>query len=532
MPSMPWPPAPYDAALQQFEIWDGLYTGVTATPGVSPAATHVHKGIPHTGGMVGAFNRTVFGRPVVPGENRTDVHIPIAGDLAQLSSELLFAEAPKILLPDWETTNKAAQERLELIVGSDEGHAELLRSGEYAAAHGGTYLAVAWDAEVRDHVWFRSYRADCAIPEFRYGMLFAVTVWTEYAVKDKTYRLLERHRPGYIVYSLWRGSEKEKGEQVPVDEIPETAHYAGISPKIDAARLPEAATLDIITPTGVEWLTCEYYPNMLPNPAWDRAGTLANLGRSDYYGIEELFGTADFLWSSLIRDFVNGQGRLIVPESYLNTNGPGSGAEFDLFRQVYAAHGGLDKGTGASQIEQVQFALRVEEHVSGIEAVKRQIAQSAGYSVSHFGIHDRITKTATEVTDDKADSERTRDKKALYVRPALSRLARTALAIDGLLFPGKGGEKIDGLPEVQFADVSQIDPEKNARTIGLLDAARAIATRTKVRMAHPDWDETQIGDEVTDIEREQGIAPDPATFTGDDKPPAPVPTEDEEDDEE
>lgn len=514
MPSTPWPPAPHDVALAQFETWDGLYSGIGRAPGVSAAATHVHNGVPHTGGLVGAVQRSVFGRPVVPGENRTDVHIPIAGDLAQLSSELLFAEAPKILLPDWETTNKQAQERLELIVASDEGHAELLRSGEYAAAHGGTYLAVAWDAEVRDHVWFRAYRADCAIPEFRYGMLFAVTVWTEYEVGDKVFRLLERHKPGSITYSLWKGSEKEKGEQVPVTDLPDTAHYADISPKIDAERLPEAAQLDIVTPTGVEWLTCEYYPNMLPNPMWDRAGTLANLGRSDYYGIEELFETADFLWSSLIRDFVNGQGRLVVPESYLTVSGPGKGAEFDMFRQVFAATGALDKGE-SKPIDQVQFAIRVEEHIKGIEAVKRQVAQSAGYSVSHFGIHDQITRTATEVTDDKADSERTRDKKALYVRPALSRLARTALAIDGLLFPGKGGATIDGLPEVVFADVSQVDPEKNARTIQMLDAARAIATATKVRMAHPDWAEKQIGDEVTDIEREQGIpAPDPTTFTG------------------
>lgn len=527
MPSMPWPPAPYDTALQQFEIWDGLYTGVTAAPGVSAAATHVHRGVPHTGGFVGAVSRGVFGRPVVPGENRTDVHIPIAGDLAQLSAGLLFGEAPKILLP--EGSDKASQERLELIVSSDEGHAELLRSGEYAAAHGGTYLAVAWDSSVRDHVWFRSYRADCAIPEFRYGILFAVTVWTEYVVKEKTFRLLERHSPGYITYQLWRGSAHEKGEQVPVTDLEETAHYATISPKIDAEKLPEAEQLDIITSTGVEWLTCEYYPNMLPNPIWDRSGTLANLGRSDYYGIEELFGTADFLWSSLIRDFVNGQGRLIVPESYLHTSGPGSGADFDMFRQVFAAHGGLDKGTGASQIEQVQFALRVDEHVKGIEAVKRQIAESAGYSVAHFGIHDQIARTATEVTDDKADSEATRDNKALYVRPALSRLARTALAIDGLLFPGKGGATIDGLPEVVFADVSQVDPEKTARTTQMLDAARAISTVTKVRANHPDWDETAIGDEVKRIKAEQGLAPDPATFTGDDKPPAPVSTEDEED---
>lgn len=514
MSSQPWPPAPYDVALEQFATWDALYTGQsTSLVGASPAATHVHNGVPHRGGLVGAMSSGIFGRPVT-GELRTDVHIPIPGDLAQLSSELLFSEAPSITLPEADT-NKAAQDRLELIVASDEGHAELLRSGEYAAAHGGVYLAVVWDSSVRDHVWMRAYRADCAIPEWRYGNLAAVTLWTEYQVKDRVYRLLERHSPGRITYSLWKGGENEKGDQVPVTDLPQTAHYADISPKLDATRLPEGGTdMDVSVPTGVDWLTVEYYPNMLPNPTWDRSGELANLGRSDYYGIEDQFAIADFFWSSLVNDFINGQGRLIVPESYLTLKGPGAGAEFDRFRQVFAAHGGLDKGD--KPLDQVQFAIRIEEHIAGIEAVKRQVAQSAGYSVSHFGIHDSIARTATEVADDRSDSERTRDKKALYVRPALSRLARTALAVDGLLFPGKGGKTFDVLPNVEFADVSQVDPEKTARTTQMLGAVNAISTYMKVRDQRPGWTEAEVAVEVDRIMLERGTpAPDPATFTGD-----------------
>lgn len=503
MASSPWPPAPFDVALTQFEEYDAWYSGDTdriSTASASAAATHVHNGAPYAGGLVGAVTSRVWGRPVA-GEARTQVHIPIAGDLAQLSADLLFAESPTIRLDDYKKTNKAAQDRLDLIIGSDEGHAELLRSGEYSAAHGGTFLAIVWDSEVADHVWFRAYRADCAIPEFRHGRLSGVTLWTEYVVKDKTFRLLERHVPGRITYSLWKGGTSEKGEQVPVTDLPETAHYAHIKPRLDNLTLPEAAELDVNIPTGVPWLTVEYYPNMLPNPAWDRQGVLANLGRSDYFLLEPMFDAGDFIWTSLMRDFVNGAGRLIVPESFLKLSGPGQGAQFDMFRQVFTPTGQLDRGEGA-KIDLVQFALRVDDHIAGIEAVKAQIAQSAGYSLSHFGIHDGGgAKTATEVVDDRTDSERTRDKKALYVRPALSRLARTALAIDGLLFKGKGGAMIADLPAVEFADVSQIDPEKRARTVQLLDAARAISTATKVAMVHEDWDDDQVQAEVLLIEQ-------------------------------
>ncbi|MEB0276891.1 hypothetical protein, partial [Cryobacterium sp. 5B3] len=75
--------------------------------------------------------------------------------------------------------------------------------------------------------------------------------------------------------------------------------------------------------------------------------------------------------------------------------------------------------------------------------------------------------------------------KDLYVRPALYRLDRTALAIDAIVFPGMGGMLIEDLHEVEFAEVSQVDPEARARTIQLLDAALAISVRAKVATAQP-----------------------------------------------
>jgi hypothetical protein len=512
-----FPPAPYDEAFRQLAIYDAWYANnMDAVLEVSGNPTHIHSGVPHTGGLQGRVSSGIFGTPT--GQNRSALSIPVAGDLAQLSADLLFAESPKVILPDAVDTSKkkatperkAAQERLELIVSSDAAHAELLRSGEYSAAHGGAYLAIVWDPAFRDHVWFRATRADCVIPDWRYGELAAATLWTDYAKEDDTYRLFERHTVGSITYSLHRGTSTTKGTQVPLDTLEETKHYLKLIDASDADILPEAATLDVVVRTGVPWLTVEYFPNMLPNPIWDKKGALANLGRSDFFGLESLFTRINALWSSLMLDFDNGMGRLTVPESYLKLNGRGQGAAFDYGRSVYSPVGGLvDDGKGGT-ITISQFQIRVTEHLDAIDALKREIATKAGYSPSHMGLKAEAgTKTATEVNDDKSDSRRTRDKKAIYVRPALARLARTGLAIDALVFPGKGGQLILELPSITFAPVSQVDPLVRAQTVQAIDTARSMSTARRVAYVQPELDAEEAADEVAAINLEYGINSEP-----------------------
>jgi len=168
----------------------------------------------------------------------------------------------------------------------------------------------------------------------------------------------------------------------------------------------------------------------------------------------------------------------------------------------------------------VQFAIRVEEHMAVIEGLKKEIASALGYSEAHLGL-DAVTgtRTATEIDADLSDSERTRDKKALHAKGALARWSMAALEIDKAVFGGPGLGDMTALPAVEFAPVSQADPEKLARTAQLLDAARAASRKEIVRSIHPDWDEDEIDTEVELIKQEMGTpAPDPATFTGDPAP--------------
>lgn len=537
-----WPPAPWDTAFARFRELDAWWAGNAAilseiysgATGAASTPTHTVAGRKYRGGVLGSLSKMFLGQPIVEDEKRMRMHLPLAADLCTLSADLLFGEAPQILFrkPDDVPLQKGdtrasrkrwvhpAQTRLDDITGADEAHAELLLAGEYAAALGGSYLAVAWDADVHDHVFPKAYAADTAIPTFRHGRLAGVKLWTEYHDGNEVYRLIEEHKPGSIEYTLYRGTERTLGVPVQIDTREETAHYARMRTAADLdvreGELPETVAIG----TGTKRLAVTYLKNASPVRDWRKLGELASLGRSDLDGVQDVLDKVDFTWSSLMRDVENGQGRLVVPEEMLDLSGkPGEGANFDTYRQVFTPVGAtLSKAADSgSAMGIVQFAIRVEEHLAVIEGLKKELASALGYSEAHLGL-DSVsgTRTATEIDADLSDSERTRDKKALYAKGALARWSLAALEIDKTVFGGDDLGDMTRMPAVEFAPVSQADPEKLARTAQLLDAARAASRKEIVRSIHPDWDEDDIDAEVELIMQEIGVpAPEPAAFTGD-----------------
>lgn len=528
-----WPPAPYDVAFARFRELDAWVSGNASVlaeiySGQRQAAnTHRVNGRAYKGGVLGNLSKWFLGQPVIADEKRMRMHVPLAPDLCTLSADLLFGEAPQVLFRKPDDTKPAegekwthpAQPRLDMLTGSDEAHAEFLLGGEYSAALGGSFLAVAWDKDVADHVFPKAYAADTAIPEFRHGRLVGVKLWSEYRDGNEVYRLVEEHKPGSIEYTLHRGTDDTLGSPVQIDTRPETAHYAQLRTvadmQVQEGMLPESVKIG----TGTSRLAVSYLKNASPVWDWRKMGDLAYLGRSDLDGIQDQLDKVDFLWTSLMRDFENGQGRLIVPEDLLDLSGkPGEGANFDAYRQVFTPVSGTlgSAKDGSGPMTLVQFAIRVQDHLDGIEAVKKEIASRLGYSEAHLGLDGaKGLKTATEIDADLSDSERTRDKKALHAKGALSRWAMAALEIDHTVFGGTDLGDMTRMPVVEFAPVSQADPEKLARTAQLLDAARAASRKEIVRSIHPNWDEDDIDAEVSLIQTEIGSpAPDPGTFTG------------------
>lgn len=517
-PNTAWPPAPWDTAYNQYRENEAWYLGDTDElekiyRREQQEATHVHRGTPMRGGVVGAASRMFWGRPVPANQSRTRLHIPAPADLATMASDSVFAVSPEVQLPKAKTEGKSAsqlstdpskqQQRLDLIANSDAAHAMYNTMGELKSVFGAAVITSVWDLEVADHVWLDSYAVDVVIPEFRHGKLISCIMWTEYRKDSIVWRHLEHHTPGRMEHVLYQGTDTNIGRPVPLTERPETTYLASL---VDA----DSAIL-----TGIDRLTCSFNENM-PTRAWRKKGALAHAGRSDFAGILPLFDALDETWSSWMRDLKLAGGKVLVPQALLDVSGPGRGASFDVGQELFA---GVDipGEVGKLTIDKVQFAIRVEEHEKTARAIWREIFRASGQSSRSVDeeLGGQVTATG-ELLRDKRE-EITRDKKTLYDKRAIAEQASVALELDGILFPSKGGGRFD-LPSVVFADLSQIDPEQNARTVQLLDAAGAASTWRKVELANPDYDEDMVKVEYDRLMTERGqAAPNPEDI---DKPPA------------
>jgi A118 family predicted phage portal protein len=327
-------------------------------------------------------------------------------------------------------------------------------------------------------------------------MLAAATVWRELEPlhnSTEVWRLLERHEPGSIEYGLYRGDADTLGMLMALDDHPETQELVG--------RVNEHSIVE----TGIDRLLIVYMPNVGPNRQWDHVPDAKPFGRSDFAGIEPLMGSLDEAWTSWLRDLRLGKARLVVPQSMLETDGPGTGGMFDLDREVLLELNMLDDGAGAAAIKDVQFAIRVEEHERTCNALRGQILSSAGYSAQSFGDEGNVAVTATEVAAREKQSLTTRGLKLLYQRPALLEILTTMLWVDAVNCGAKG---VDPTVELtaSWPQAVQPDPEATARTLSFLETAGAISTWMKVKTLHPEWDDEDVAEEVARIRDDRAAA--------------------------
>lgn len=479
-----WPPPAWAKHYAEMRIDDAWYSGDSARL----ARIYSHHPRP-------SERRRLWGRRSEqhrPGRREHRLHIPLPGDIARTSADLLFADMPRIVVED-----TATQARLETLL--DEGHVQetLLGAAEQAAALSGVFLRVMWDRTLADRPLLTVMQPDAAMPEFRFGMLRAVNFWRELegSTEHTVWRHIERHESGRIVHALYEGTRDNVGRAVPLTEHPDTLELVD---GLDADGVSIA--------TGIRDLTAAYIPNMLPN----RLNRSSPLGRSDYQGLYDLFDALDEVWSSWMRDIRLARARLIVPDGYLRDHGPGNGASFDDDREVW--HSLKMPPNEGAPITINQFEIRVAEHQATAEATMRQAVQTAGYNAQQFGLEGRgEAVTATEVDSRDARSMVTRKKKAGYARHAVADQLHVMLQLDAIVF----GQKIKpARPRVEFGDGVAPSEQQTATTLDLLSRAGAVSTATKVKHLHPDWDDTAVKVEVAAILAETGAgAPaDPGTF--------------------
>lgn len=504
-----WPPPQLEIPHADMDMWRAWYSGNTDhLAAVYGGPTNYRSNaIARTFFEVdqrragGGELRTFWGTQPSPGQEAAKLHVPIGADIAEMSANLLWSDVPQVTV-DVDSTDAATAASTQAQIGrylDDRGHAKMREASELTAGLSNVYLRVVWDTALRPRPWTDVIAPEAVVPTWRWGALAEAIVWRELPPltdQSKVWRLLEFHTPGTIEYGLYEGGVGVLGMRA--DTL--AAHP-------DTEYLEKRTDSQGRQSTGINRMLITHLPNVLPNRVWDGVPGTAPLGRSDFAGVEPLMDALDETWTSWMRDLRLGKARLIVPQSMLETEGAGSGGLFDLDKEVSVGLNLLGGETMKDSITEVQFLIRVDEHEQTSKALRLQILSSAGYSAQGFGEAGTIAATATEVVARKEESLTTRGTKILYQRPALLDHLTTMMMVDVRHCGAKG---VDPAAELtaSWPQAVQPDPEAVARTLSLLDTAGAISTFMKVKLRQPDWDDTEIVEEVRRIrDDKQALTP-------------------------
>lgn len=448
-----------------------------------------------------------------------EIHVPIAADIARTSADLVAGDTPHI---DWEDQQATAsedgapakkspvQETWDALAQRIGWANKLLEGVETGGAISGWYLKPAWDDRLGKRPLLTVVAADQALPTFLFGELLSVTFVTELAApaawlqrRESTavWRWLEHHEPGQIRHELWLGTSQRVGNLRPLTDHPMTAQFKSV---IDTTS---------IKPEGI---LVEFVPNDLPNPL----DTTVPCGRSDLQGLETLLDALDEAMASWMRDIELAKARILVSDEMLTPVGK-SGAgffsgvasalgkgnttpakAFDVDAKVFVPlNMPVEDGDGKpAPIQLIQPEIRFEAHERTVLQLIEQIISRAGYAPQTYGMHVEGQLSGTAMRRRENKSYRTRDRKRRYARPALEAIAMTLMRLNKVLNPDAPAP--DKPPTLVWREADQADPLEMAQVIELLARARAASREVRVRQAHPEWDDTQVHEEVARLAKE------------------------------
>ena len=431
-----------------------------------------------------ANNESFWGRQI-KNQGEIYVHVPIASDIAETSANFLFAESPIIRIPnkDKVPSIKASQNVLDKLRNETLLDSKLLEAAESAAAIGGVFIKVAWDSDLSEYPIPAIEQADKSIPEFKFGMLYAVTFWKVIEQDEsgsKVYRLLERYEKGSISYSLWLGTSDKLGKQIELKAHPDTEKQEKVIKTIDM-------------------LLAVYIPNMLPN----RLSRGSSLGRSDYSGIEGLMDSLDEVYTSWVKDIVLAQAKILIPEQFMRKHDGKMSYNIDKMLYVQLDIDPLTLGS-TQAITPQQFEIRAEQFETTSNNLLERIISSAGYSPQSFGLNIAgKAESGTALSMRERKSFATKGKKENYWYSALEKIIKMLMLV--YRFELNGSIDTDVEVNIEFNDGVTNNLSETAASVQLLNNAMAVSTDTKVRLVHPEWDEEQIETEVQRIIEENNI---------------------------
>ncbi|OQM47527.1 portal protein [Anoxybacillus sp. UARK-01] len=332
---------------------------------------------------------------------------------------------------------------------------------EYMFAYGGAVIK----PYVKDEkVMLSLVTADCFIPiSWHNDTILEGVFISEYIKGNKTYTHLEWHTWEGNVYvvrnELYESNGSDLGVRVPLSIL---AQLYGVQEE-----------------TRISGLKKSIFTYIKPNTA-NNIDTQSPLGISIYANALDTMKALDTAFDSFNREFRLGKKRIVVPAHMVKTVvNPQTGEMyryFDSSDETYEAFnsGNMDK----DEIKDISVELRVEEHISAINALLNLFAMQTGFSTGTFSFDGQAVKTATEVVSENSKTFKNKKSHEIIIEEGIKEIIDSIIAVAQLygLYNGPNEYEVsvafdDSIVEDQGAEINkQIQLVSN----GLTSKKRAI----------------------------------------------------------
>lgn len=216
-----------------------------------------------------------------------------------------------------------------------------------------------------------------------------------------------------------------------------------------------------------------------PNTA-NNIDTQSSLGISIYANALDTMLSIDTAFDSLHREFRLGKKRIIVPAHMVKVVvDPQTGRMeryFDSNDETYEALN--SDSMDDAKIQEISVELRVEEHISAINALLNIFAMQTGFSSGTFTFDGQSMKTATEVVSEQSKTFKSKLSHEIIVEAGLQELIDSIVAIAELYGLYNASDKYE--VSIAFDDSiaedkgAEIDKQIKLVTNGLTSKKRAI----------------------------------------------------------
>lgn len=309
---------------------------------------------------------------------------------------------------------------------------KMLEAIEQAAALGGEALKVWY--EVKYDVDGNEI-PDSGEIKIGYCMAdqFVPTSWSNAEVTEGVF--VDRKAKGGYYYTRlewhqWNGTTYEIRNELYKSQIKPN----GETQDILGFRYP----LNAVYPHITEWAKLPVSKSLFSyfrTPTANNLDDNSPLGVSIYANAMDTLHALDIAYDSFVREFRLGKKRIIVPARMIKTvTDPVTGKlvrYFDATDETYEAFSTDDPDS--LKIQDNSVALRVEEHVAGINALLNILCLQTGLSASTFSFDAKGgLKTATEVVSENSKTYKTVKNFQNMIKPAIVRLVENIIAVASL----------------------------------------------------------------------------------------------------